>query len=219
MRFVRAWDFGIEPQMQMSCSVDVSISYDNAVKWLQDQTTESLQAALAQKSPVFWDDTKAAPAWVKTAVQEAIDRHEGFCLPSHISITVMVPPRLTHVFPVRITAMPLTSRGQEIKGAMQEQYGEKKGEQVFYASKNAGTIKGVDEGEANSSVMPDPGSAPMGDTTRDYDPEAMGEFKTAGPPGLTLAQVQADADALWKRQYNDGPLGSDDPAPIAWPVG
>jgi hypothetical protein len=40
--------------------------------------------------------------------------------------------------------MPLTEKGRTIKGAMQEQYGEKKGESVFYASKNKGKIKGVD---------------------------------------------------------------------------
>jgi hypothetical protein len=40
--------------------------------------------------------------------------------------------------------MPLTDKGAEIKGAMTDQYGEKKGEQVFYASKNKGTITGVD---------------------------------------------------------------------------
>ena len=39
--------------------------------------------------------------------------------------------------------MPLTSKGKEIKRAMESEYGEKKGEQVFYASENAGTIKGV----------------------------------------------------------------------------
>lgn len=39
--------------------------------------------------------------------------------------------------------MPLTPKGEEIKEAMQEQYGQKKGEQVFYASANKGTIKGV----------------------------------------------------------------------------
>lgn len=40
--------------------------------------------------------------------------------------------------------MPLTSKGEEIKSAMQQQYGSEKGEQVFYASKNAGKITGVD---------------------------------------------------------------------------
>lgn len=40
--------------------------------------------------------------------------------------------------------MPLTSKGEEIKSAMEEEYGKEKGESVFYASRNAGTISGVD---------------------------------------------------------------------------
>jgi len=40
--------------------------------------------------------------------------------------------------------MPLTSKGRKIMSAMKEQYGAKKGERVFYASRNAGKIKGVD---------------------------------------------------------------------------
>ena len=40
--------------------------------------------------------------------------------------------------------MPLTSKGQEILAHMKKQYGAEKGEEVFYASKNAGTITGVD---------------------------------------------------------------------------
>lgn len=40
--------------------------------------------------------------------------------------------------------MPLTEKGEKIERAMKKQYGPEKGEQVFYASKNKGTIKGVD---------------------------------------------------------------------------
>ena len=40
--------------------------------------------------------------------------------------------------------MPLTKKGEEIKKAMSREYGAKKGEQVFYASRNKGTITGVD---------------------------------------------------------------------------
>jgi hypothetical protein len=40
--------------------------------------------------------------------------------------------------------MPLTEKGQEILAAMKKQYGAERGEQVFYASRNAGKIKGVD---------------------------------------------------------------------------
>ena len=40
--------------------------------------------------------------------------------------------------------MPLTDKGAEIKSNMEDQYGKEKGESVFYASKNKGTISGVD---------------------------------------------------------------------------
>lgn len=39
--------------------------------------------------------------------------------------------------------MPLTKKGRKIKRAMQKQYGKEKGERVFYASQNKGTIKGT----------------------------------------------------------------------------
>jgi hypothetical protein len=40
--------------------------------------------------------------------------------------------------------MPLSSKGKKIMRAMIRQYGKKKGEGVFYKSKNKGVIKGVD---------------------------------------------------------------------------
>jgi hypothetical protein len=40
--------------------------------------------------------------------------------------------------------MPLTKKGRKIKAAMTQEYGEKKGTSVFYASRNKGTITGVD---------------------------------------------------------------------------
>ena len=41
--------------------------------------------------------------------------------------------------------MPLTKKGSKIMSAMKKEYGTKKGERVFYASKNKGTISGVDK--------------------------------------------------------------------------
>ncbi len=41
--------------------------------------------------------------------------------------------------------VPLTDKGKKIKEAMTEQYGGKKGEQVFYASANKGVITGVEK--------------------------------------------------------------------------
>ena len=40
--------------------------------------------------------------------------------------------------------MPLTKKGKKIMRSMKEQYGDKRGERVFYATKNKGKIKGVD---------------------------------------------------------------------------
>jgi len=41
--------------------------------------------------------------------------------------------------------MPLTKKGSKIMGAMKKEYGAKEGKKVFYASKNKGTIKGVEK--------------------------------------------------------------------------
>jgi hypothetical protein len=43
--------------------------------------------------------------------------------------------------------MPLTTKGKKIKAAMTKKYGEKKGEDIFYASVNKGTIEGVAKGK------------------------------------------------------------------------
>lgn len=39
--------------------------------------------------------------------------------------------------------MPLNKKGKKIKRAMVKEYGKKKGEQVFYASENAGKFGGI----------------------------------------------------------------------------
>jgi hypothetical protein len=41
--------------------------------------------------------------------------------------------------------MPLTKKGKKIKAAMTKEYGPKKGEKVFYASINKGTVKGAEK--------------------------------------------------------------------------
>jgi hypothetical protein len=40
--------------------------------------------------------------------------------------------------------MPLTPKGQKIMANMQKEYGAEKAKRVFYASRNAGKIIGVD---------------------------------------------------------------------------
>ena len=43
--------------------------------------------------------------------------------------------------------MPLTKKGTKILKKMEKTYGKEKGEKVFYASENKGTIKGVHKGK------------------------------------------------------------------------
>ena len=50
--------------------------------------------------------------------------------------------------------MPLTRKGEKIKSAMQQTYGPDKGEQVFYASRNKGTITGVDPESSGKRPLP-----------------------------------------------------------------
>lgn len=47
--------------------------------------------------------------------------------------------------------MPLTKKGKKIKRAMKKEYGKKRGESVFYASANKGTIKGVEKKRRRSA--------------------------------------------------------------------
>ena len=46
--------------------------------------------------------------------------------------------------------MPLKEKGKKIMKSMKKQYGKKKGETVFYASRNKGVIKGVEKTKKRS---------------------------------------------------------------------
>lgn len=77
--------------------------------------------------------------------------------------------------------MPLTKKGQEILANMKEHYGAEEGERVFYASKNAGKIKGVDTADAE-----DPVEVP------ERRPDLLGTTTAGGPmtaPGITSASI------------------------------
>jgi hypothetical protein len=43
--------------------------------------------------------------------------------------------------------MPLTHKGKSVLRSMTEHYGEKKGKSVFYASINAGKLRGAEKGK------------------------------------------------------------------------
>ena len=46
--------------------------------------------------------------------------------------------------------MPLNKKGKKIMKSMKKQYGKRKGETVFYASRNKGVIKGVEKTKKRS---------------------------------------------------------------------
>jgi hypothetical protein len=51
-----------------------------------------------------------------------------------------------------VRVIPLTKKGAVIKRAMVKEYGEKRGENVLYASANAGKISGIErKGKAKAS--------------------------------------------------------------------
>jgi|TARA_E500000318_G_scaffold89208_1_gene86736 hypothetical protein len=56
--------------------------------------------------------------------------------------------------------MPLTKKGKKIMSSMKSQYGNKKGEQVFYASRNKDLIKGVEKAKLGKAFGPPPKKGP-----------------------------------------------------------
>jgi hypothetical protein len=54
--------------------------------------------------------------------------------------------------------MPLTKKGKKIMKSMKDQYGDKKGESVFYASANKGKIKKVHGKKEGGAMEPYYGS-------------------------------------------------------------
>lgn len=46
--------------------------------------------------------------------------------------------------------MPLTEKGAKILASMKKQYGDEKGEQVFYASQKKGAITGTHKGKKHN---------------------------------------------------------------------
>lgn len=81
--------------------------------------------------------------------------------------------------------MPLTAKGEEILAAMQKEYGAEKGKQVFYASRNAGKISGVDE------AIPE---GPTPDPAKD----AFTVAETA-PASVTLKELNEQNRKYWEQ--------------------
>lgn len=115
--------------------------------------------------------------------------------------------------------MPLTSKGEEILANMKKEYGPEKGEQVLYASKNAGTVTGIDQGIGEMPVNPFPegsgqpvataapalqGSVagdPLGKDVapRDAAPAEASQLEGMLPPTLSTSELAARSREIWER--------------------
>lgn len=112
--------------------------------------------------------------------------------------------------------MPLTAKGNEILHNMEQEHGAKAGESEFYASKNKGTIHGVDE-LPSMDAIPIPDCWRTGDEAPAYNsvplisPTAIGGLPTQ-PSGVhepsdeALPGPHGEAAAL-----KAGPLGPEPP--------
>ena len=92
--------------------------------------------------------------------------------------------------------MPLTSKGSEIKSAMIKEYGEKKGEQVFYASENAGKISGIVKRDCDEMNEGSEGLKTYGDSEeyeQEKHPEDAHHHKFEGDTGPEIEDKRRDA--------------------------
>lgn len=101
--------------------------------------------------------------------------------------------------------MPLTEKGSEIKSNMEKEYGPEKGEKVFYASKNAGTISGVDSVplghgyDGPSTVPPGPHVRPEYEQTKS-PPKNATEAENAAAWKEMIARKTAEHTARTQRK-------------------
>lgn len=93
----------------------------------------------------------------------------------------------------------LTKKGKKIMGSMKEQYGPKKGEQVFYASRNKGNIKGVERASHGGLIS-------TGSDARDL--EAVRSFNKSMEYGSSPPVTKMKAGGKVPAGYHRMPDGS-----------
>ena len=108
--------------------------------------------------------------------------------------------------------MPLTEKGSTIKKAMEEEYGPEKGEKVFYASANKGTIEGVhddDEGarkgalkRAYHKVGGTRDEEPMpSEISNLMDARDQPAYKQACPAEISLSAINKKNREYWASEW------------------
>ncbi len=89
--------------------------------------------------------------------------------------------------------MPLTAKGEEIKSALEKEYGTEKGERVLYAGKNKGTFTGIDSARTDAIVSPPEYKRLV--KARDNAKSALTALyqrQAAGEKGLNFRNLEAD---------------------------
>lgn len=94
--------------------------------------------------------------------------------------------------------MPLTKKGKKIMSAMKSEYGPKQGESVFYASKNKGTIKGVEKKAAGGS---------MGGSRVEDALETIGAIKP-GAAGIPVYIAEGNIQVGSRKKANGGMINN-----------
>ena len=96
--------------------------------------------------------------------------------------------------------MPLTDKGEKIMESMKRTYGGKKGEEVFYATANAGKITGVEEKAKGGRIR----KAGKSSRPKKKSKSRVNEAGNYTKPGMR------------KRQFNRIKAGSKGGAPGQW---
>lgn len=92
--------------------------------------------------------------------------------------------------------MPLTEKGKEIMGNMKKEYGAEKAKEVFYASKNKGTIAGVDSaGGGKLGNFSKEQARVFGNSPVSPRADATPPLKQRGPAGETWKGSPGPIDA------------------------
>jgi hypothetical protein len=126
--------------------------------------------------------------------------------------------------------MPLTAKGEKIKSAMVAEYGAEKGEQVFYASKNAGKISGVDEMNGGVEGLKSYGDSESCDDShhhefkgktgpeiedRKHEDSGMGLVQNKEEPHAAAAEYPKPMDAgpaiMKNHEFPNDPFGDSNP--------
>lgn len=94
--------------------------------------------------------------------------------------------------------MPLTKKGKKIMSAMKSEYGPKEGESVFYASKNKGTIKGVERKAQGGAA---------GKSREEKALETIGAIKR-GAGGIPVYVAEGNIDVGVKKKASGGMINN-----------